>query len=250
MSTTDENSSPRSFFRPRFSLLALLVFVTLACLILPWVARPPQSVATALFRVASKPPGFIDAPDAQRPEANEFETYVQTQITLLKSDAVLTAAVRKPGIAALPFLKANDPVELLRRHLVVGNPLQSEILSVSLRGPEKYSADLVQIVDAVAAAYEDEVISAERQRVLAERDRVAGTLEELTAKIASKAELRHALEAESADETDALKALESDLVALQQVSHELVKQLQRSEINAQAPARVMLIQQAVASRAE
>jgi hypothetical protein len=192
---------------------------------------------------------LIDAPDAKRPEANDFETYLQTQITLFKSDAGLNAAVRKPGIAALPFLKGKDPVELLRRHLVVGNPLQSEILSVSLRGPEKYRADLVKIVDAVASAYEDEVISAERQRVLAERDRVARTLEELTAKIARKAEERRALGAESAD-IDALKPLESELVALQQVSHELVKQLQRSEINAQASPRVTLIQQAVASRAE
>ena len=58
-----------------------------------------------------------------------------------------------------------DPVEWLQENLAVDFPQNGEILSISLSGDE-LSEDLVRLVDAVAKAYKDEVIGAERQRRL------------------------------------------------------------------------------------
>ena len=156
-----EASAPRSKYRLRFSLLALFLFVTLICLALAWLVLPKRVVATALFEVSSSERKLMgDQPYDER----EFEIVKKTQLAKLNSYYVLQAAVRNPGVAALPvFQNQPDPVVWLQENLEVDFPEDGEILAIRLRGPEARSNDLVLIVDAVAKAYVDEVIFADRK---------------------------------------------------------------------------------------
>jgi hypothetical protein len=150
--------------------------------------QPNRVIATALFRVDSTKPAILSDGVARRNPAQDFELVKKTQIALVRSSFVLQAAARKPGIATLPVFAQGDPVDWLEKHLVADFPENGEILAISLRGPESHSGDLVRIVDAVAKAYQDEVIYSEKQRRLNDRDMLARNLEKLNQEIAQKME--------------------------------------------------------------
>jgi hypothetical protein len=176
-----------STFRIRFSLLALLLFVTLICFLLAWWVQPEYVVATTLFRISRKPHTIRDTEGARPYDEREFELLKNTQVALIKSDFVLTSAIRKPGIAALPVLAGQaDAVDWLQDHLEIEFPENGEILSISLRGIRDHEIDLVSIVDSVAMAYDHEVITGEKQRSLARRDLLARGLEVLQDEIKRK----------------------------------------------------------------
>lgn len=209
--------------RLRFSLLALFVFVTLVCLLLAWWVQPNRVVATALFRVSSRQPTILGDESARPNDEQEFEIVKKTQLASIKSYYVLIAAVRKPGIASLPILQGQaEPTDWIERHLEVGYPEDSEILEISLRGPEAYATDLVRIVDAVADAYSDEVVFKERSRELSSRDIFARSLDNLKKTIADKSEVYLAIARESdAFEDEALRQL--NINRLDRVEAELMR---------------------------
>jgi hypothetical protein len=175
----------RRIFHFRFSLLALLVFVTLVCVLLAWWMQPNRVVATALFRISRvRPAIFGETPQA---DDNDLENVKNTQVALLKSQFVLQAAVRKPGVASMPvFAGQADPVKWLMDNLVVEFPQQGEVLSISLEGHEAHAANLAQLVDSVAKAYSDEVLYRERQRQLLERDLLSRMLDDLNNEVQNK----------------------------------------------------------------
>ena len=91
---------------------------------------------------------------------------------------MLQTAVRDPDIASLSILAdVPDPVEWLQDNLDVEFPQQGEILSISLTD-DAPAEDLVALVNAVAKAYEDEVVFVDQQRRLGTRDLLAKSLEE------------------------------------------------------------------------
>lgn len=182
----EESVRPRRF-RPRFSLLALLVFITVMCVALAWLVQPRRVVATALFQVdRGRSGGFSDQPPLDN---QDFEIFKKTQIAKIKSDYVLTAAIRSPSIANLsPLVGRADPVEWLQEHLEVDFPGNGEVLSIQLHGIKEDSANLVLITDAVANAYKAEVIDEMRQSRLNDRDLLARNLEDLNREIKQKLE--------------------------------------------------------------
>ena len=92
----------------RFSLLALLLFVTVICIALAWLVQPNRVVATALFEVMSSPQTFLSDELTSHPNDQEFEILKKTQLAKIKSNYVLTAAIRNPGVASLPILKRTN----------------------------------------------------------------------------------------------------------------------------------------------
>ena len=78
-----------------------------------------------------------------------------------------------------------DPIEWLQQELQVEFPQDGEILSISLEGPSAEREDLVHLVDAIAKAYRDEVISSERHNKLATRDLLARNLDNLNDEVKS-----------------------------------------------------------------
>jgi hypothetical protein len=144
-----------------------------------FAAPAPECYVTSLFRVSREQERLLEGSSSQSDAG--WEIFCKTQIALLKSYFVLEAAVRDPEIAALPMLaSADDPVGLLAQRLEVGFYPGSEILYVRMgctRGDEANQA--VKIVDAVAKAYEDEVVFKERQRQAGTHDLLARAYKKL-----------------------------------------------------------------------
>jgi hypothetical protein len=183
-------SPPRSKLRVRFSLLALFAFVTLACFALAWLVQPRIVVATALFEVGRIKPTLLGDEATARFDEREFEIFKNTQLAKLSSYFVLNKALRKPGIAALPILAGKqDPTGWIQKRLETGFPGDGELLSIRLRGPESAAKDLGAIVDAVAKAYEEEIVYNQKSRALGERDLRAQSLQGLTKEVEEKMHL-------------------------------------------------------------
>ena len=223
---TFEPASTQPKRRLRFSLLALLIFVTLICVGLAWLARPTMVVATALFQVDSATPTLLGDETMLPRDEHNFEIVKKSQLALLRSHYVLSAALRKPGTASLAFFQGRaDPVQWLHDHLLAEFPQNGEILAISLRGPHEHADDLVQIVDAVAKAYRDEVIYEERVGRLAGRDLLARSLQSLDDEIARKHEhyLDIAREADRLESGSGQVLQELDLKRLDRIETELMR---------------------------
>ena len=152
-----------------------------------WYYFPESSSATALFQVANEEESLIF--NTMPKTLASFDVLKKTQLALLKSNFVLTAAIRPADISSLSVLAGEkDQVEWLQDNLVVDFPQNGEILSISLSDDNEYSDDLKHLVNAVAKAYNEEVIEKERTRRLTNRDLLARNLEDLNVKIKRKME--------------------------------------------------------------
>src|SRR5947209_10208387 len=113
--------------RWRLALLVALLGAGLAA-VAAWAAFPGQYVSAIVFRVSSRPPrGF---PEEESPLAQ----FQQAQVALLKSDALLSKALRQPAVTELGG--GSYTVEKLQKLLVADFKQGPEILSVSLAGEQ------------------------------------------------------------------------------------------------------------------
>jgi polysaccharide biosynthesis transport protein len=123
-----------------------------------WVLMPPAKyTAHAMLRVASNHPNLVFNTHG---DGTAYATYQRTQIILMKSRSVLTAALRDPKIAARPTVKEQyDPAEWLEKELAIDFPSGSEVLQVGLSGerPE----DIAALVNAVVDSYLKNVVDRE-----------------------------------------------------------------------------------------
>jgi beta-lactamase regulating signal transducer with metallopeptidase domain len=191
-------------------------------------APAPGMYATSLFRVSREPQSLLDGSSIQSDAA--WEIFCKTQIALLKSYFVLQSAVRDPKIAALPMLaSAEDPVGLLAQRLEVGFYPGSEILYVRMGLSRTDEAALakqaVQIVDAIAKAYEQEVIFADRQRQLSASDLLARSYEKLKNEIRAKTEDYQEIAREAGHVESAVGqvAQQIDIRRLERIEDELMR---------------------------
>ena len=139
MTDSEENEirPARTRIRLRFSLLALLIFITLASLVLAWLVQPQYVVATALFQVESADSRLFGDTADQNQDGRNFEILKKTQLALLKSNFLLTSALRNPKIGSLAIFQGqSDPLEWLQANLEVDFPENAEILAIKLRGTE------------------------------------------------------------------------------------------------------------------
>lgn len=137
-------------------------------------AGDPES-ATATLRVGSP---RLQQENAPR-DANLYEQYRRTQVQLLKSDLVLTGALREEGILDLPLLQAakGTPKQWLQDNLLVIAPLGSELVQVRLRGEDP--AQTAKIVNAVVDSYMKNVVNAEQTDRLNEQSTLESQLRAL-----------------------------------------------------------------------
>lgn len=153
-----------------------------------WLARPERVTATALFEVRIADTSLIGNDFESASEWN-YEIVKKTQVAKLKSKYLLTSALRDPSIAASPvFASADNAEEWLQSHLEIGYPENGELLAISLSGPKAQADDLCQVVDAIAEAYDREVLAQEKSRRLAIRDLLERSLQNLNAEIKRKYE--------------------------------------------------------------
>jgi capsular exopolysaccharide synthesis family protein len=141
---------------------------------LTWYFLPNDYTATALIRVSLRQERLV-FDSKERPLQHDYEIYKNTQLQLLMSPFVLSAALRNPKIGSLEIVRTEepDPITWLREELWVSFPSDAEIMQVSLS--ERNQVEVKELVNAIVDAYLVEIVQAEenqRRRRLTELDRV------------------------------------------------------------------------------
>ncbi len=158
-------------------LLALVVGVlgSVAASAATWFLLPPpaHTVRAQLYVSSQRPMVLFRTSEAQ----SDFHSFRQTQIALIKSRLVLNAALRQPKVAELAAVRQEaDPIGWLEKELKVSGAASPEILTVVMQGGD--AAELKVIVDAVVAAYLQEIVNKEHGKRQARLDQ----LKEIAAK--------------------------------------------------------------------
>ena len=235
--TTDDtvNPSPSKPCQPYVGLISAIVLAAVVSFAIWYVFGPPDCTATALFRVDSRKWSLFDD-DGGMLEPGEFEILQKTQIALLKSYFVLQSAIRDPAIASLPLLAGKaDQVDWLQKNIEVQFPQNSEVLAIRLRGDDVYEEDLRRIVDAVATAYEREIVYTEKARRLLVRDAFARALRKVEQDLNEKMRTYYEIKKElSSDESADLDLGKQQIDTASEIVREMNRRLKIIDINAEA----------------
>src|SRR5579883_353155 len=137
---------------------------------LAWVLLPSEFESYALLRVMSSPPSIANQKDPNR-NKTDFATALKTNRQIIKSEFVLNRALgypqsgnpndkSGPKIVDLPTLKdQREPIKYLTEKLLVEGNDGSELITIMLKGHQP--ADIQKVVNAVQAAFMEEVIEKE-----------------------------------------------------------------------------------------
>ena len=230
--------------RFRFSLLALFVLMTLSCVALAWWVQPTRYVAETLFLINAVQPQALADPHPTF-DAHEFEMLLNTQRDLLRSDFVIMAAIRDPKIASLPVVKSQqDPVEWIRERLEVGTSVSSQVLTIRIRCYEHETGDVVQILDALAEAYENEVVFEDDQRAKIGRESLYNSYSKIQEDTAKQFKELQALKSDGSQDLDR-KLIQIEIDTNVALLREINRHLEIHDLNAVAPSRIRLIQKAI-----
>jgi hypothetical protein len=245
--STDKDQSPTPGSRAlglRVGLLALLVFVTIVCLILAWVMQPRKYVLTCLFQIDAVRPSIFGNTEFNE---REFDLLRRTQLQLLKSHFVLQSALRNPQVAALPVIQSQkDPISWLQNLLEVDFSGGSEVLAIRMHCPEEAVNDYRTILDSVAAAYQNEIVFAADQTRLVNRDALAKSLSKLSSEVESKMDELYSLTKDSGKDSPEVQLRQATLDDLMEVMHRSSIALQYFDMESEAPKRIKEIQPATA----
>lgn len=172
-------------------LLGLLAAVVIGILLA--VLFPVSSQTMAYLQFETEQPNEIFEKGG-RTNPKEFEIYQQTQLTLLKSQYVLKAALARREIAELNAVLAHRPDELawLSDSLQVSFPGQSEIMMIKYEGEEN-PEDMKKIVKAVIDAYKNEVVAADTVSKSEARNAMERMHQTLVADLKTKIERKQTL---------------------------------------------------------
>ncbi|HTU24520.1 MAG TPA: hypothetical protein VMF30_03930 [Pirellulales bacterium] len=136
-----------------------------------WALVPLRFEAQALVRVSKAVPVILENVQKNLADDNQtYEIFKKTQLQFMKSNFVLSRAVRRPDMQDLATMREHkdDPVGYLERNLIVDYPGDAELMRVALKGRQR--DDLPKIVNAVVDSYMDEIVSGDKITRLKQRD--------------------------------------------------------------------------------
>jgi capsular exopolysaccharide synthesis family protein len=122
-----------------------------------WFSSPTKFTAISLIQIFADSPKVLFKVDDNH---SSFDLYKSTQMQLLTEDNVLAAALRAIPADAEMLGGEEDALRFLSRTLQVESPGNSEIIRVSLTGPNR--TEVAAIVQAVVNSYMTEVVDKER----------------------------------------------------------------------------------------
>jgi len=158
-----------AFRRRWFSAIALGLVGAVAAAIAAWVSATTTFTSTALIRISATDHSLLFKVDDSH---SSFDIYKGTQIQLLTSDYVLTAALR--NLPNYPILRQQeDPLRWLSRSLQTDTAENSEIVHVALTASDANEAK--DILQHVINAYKTEVVDKEQM----DRERRLQALEDV-----------------------------------------------------------------------
>jgi polysaccharide biosynthesis transport protein len=142
-----------------------------------WELLASKYESYALLQVSSVPATVASGGNREQART-DFVTYLKTTSALIKSEFVLTAALR--DIKDLPTIKAQkDPIKFLDEELLVTWQDGSEVVRVTFKSHEP--ADAKCIVDAVQTAFMKEVVMKEVGEKQYLRNKVEEAMQEMRA---------------------------------------------------------------------
>jgi succinoglycan biosynthesis transport protein ExoP len=133
--------------------LGVVLLPVLLALSIGWIyllRATPQYTSTSRIYVEQTGPGILEksGPGA----ITRWDSYLFTQAEVLRSTAILSAALNAPALANLQsFADVNNPMAVLRRDLEVEVGKRDDIINVSFTSP--YPEEAAGIVNAVVEAY-------------------------------------------------------------------------------------------------
>jgi succinoglycan biosynthesis transport protein ExoP len=175
----------------------------------------PGYTASAVIEVKAEKPNLLPGMGQNRPDLKSFQS---TQLRLVKSRLVIHAALARPGVAALPTVCAqSDPVDWLADELLVEFPATAELLTISLTGDRP--SDIATLVNAVAEAYLEEVVTKDHNERQATSTQLKDLLAQYNAKLTTqRVRLKEMAETVGSDDRQTL-ALKQQM-AVQQLADE------------------------------
>ncbi len=118
-----------------------------------WFIQPTYE-ASSVLRVEPAAPYLFAPLHDQSADIGRALPYLETQVQLIRSNAVLEATVANPAVVQLPMLKASpDPINHLRNKLRVGIEPGAYMIRVALESQNAVEA--ATIVNAAVDAYRD-----------------------------------------------------------------------------------------------
>ena len=154
-------------FRRRWGLaMAMGLFIATLVGGLLYLVIPVNYEAAAMLRVRRQVEQILPTPGRGNIVTDlDYQTYKQTQSTLIRSPYVLTAALRKEAVQQLEMIRnESNPVDWLSREISAYYPEKSEILRISMEGEDP--EELKTVIDAVHEAFMEEIVYAERRTQL------------------------------------------------------------------------------------
>ncbi len=119
--------------------------------------------AQARLQLAAQPPKVLFRTVETDTSGEDYRRYQNTQLTLVKSQLVLNAALADKAVAKYAMIRDKiDPITWLQENLKVDFVSASEVMEISLSGDDP--AEIAGIVNAVKKAYMDEVVNVDTKR--------------------------------------------------------------------------------------
>jgi capsular exopolysaccharide synthesis family protein len=127
-----------------------------------WFGLPAKYTAQALIHISPRTQKGVFTGESEYQSSEEFAAYLRSQATLVKSNAVLHAALLKPEVAGLAELGEHaDPLDWLQRDLQTDVTAGPEFVRVTLSG--EHPQDVAVILNTVVKTYLTEATKKERE---------------------------------------------------------------------------------------
>jgi len=164
------DNAARSAVGPRLNLkrlvslrgpLMLLVAAILAVpsVVVGWFIVPVKYTASAEIRFLASTPRVLSN-EGNRDLSTPYEKFLNTQISLITGNTILSRVLNEPSVSSLPTLsEVTDPLEYLRSQVSCRVQRNSELVNVTCSMPDAESAK--RVLEEVVKVYTDYALGAE-----------------------------------------------------------------------------------------
>ncbi|MHB1556393.1 MAG: polysaccharide biosynthesis tyrosine autokinase [Isosphaeraceae bacterium] len=222
----------RAFRRRSGLALGIAILFSAIAATATWFLAPMNFKAHAKLHIAAQAPKilFTTVDNNQDHGGDFYKRYQSTQQTLVKSHLVLAAALLDPKVARYKMIEdLVDPIDWLQQKLGVDFVSGSEVMEISLTGPDP--DEVAGLVNAVKKAYMDEVVNVDLKRRTERFDYLKKMREHYTELLKKKRETMRRL-AESVGSND-----RETLALRQQYALEHLQFLQKERLEIQSQRR-------------
>jgi polysaccharide biosynthesis transport protein len=143
-------------------ILAVWLGITVPATAVIWTVLHREYESIGIVRISPVVANILFGRPEDSTALALYSPFLRTQIELMSSPAVLGRALEAPAIRDLDWAKTRpDPIAYLADQLKIENPVNTELVTVSMRGTTR--AELAPVVNAVLDAYMEKVAREDQQ---------------------------------------------------------------------------------------